>query len=219
VRTRGVNCEIVIGMRLRGMLLILFTSSITSCGDDGGSPSSDGSMPPSDGSGSSTTDARMIDAAPMIVGEPPELAGITNLHNAVRAMVETQTPLPALAWSDALEATAKTYGMMCINTDGYPNIMDHNPNRGAGHPYSVGENIYASGGTATAQGAVQSWASEKANYVYPAGYSSATGHYTQIVWRTTREIGCALVNCPSIPYGSTIICNYGPAGNSGGPPY
>lgn len=160
----------------------------------------------------------MIDGAP-IVGEPPELVGITDMHNAIRAMVQTQTPLPALAWSEALEATAKAYGMLCINTDAYPNIMDHNPNRSAGHPYSVGENIYAASGTATAAGAIQSWASEKANYVYPNGYSPQTGHYTQIVWRTTREVGCARVNCPNITFPSTIICDYGPAGNSSGPPY
>jgi pathogenesis-related protein 1 len=198
-------------MRLRGMLLILFASA---CGDDGGSSTTDGST---SGDGGSANDAAAIDAAP-IVGEPPELVGITEAHNAVRAMVQTATPLPALAWSDALEATAKAYGMMCINTDGN-SIMDHNPNRSMGHPYYVGENIYASGGAATGAAAVQLWAQEKANYHYPDGYSGATGHYTQIVWRTTLEVGCALVNCPNIGYPSTIICDYGPGGNSGGAPY
>ncbi len=216
MRTRGVNCEIVIGMRLRGMLLILFVSA---CGDDGSSTGTDGSTG-SDGGGSGN-DAAMIDAAP-IVGEPPELVGITEAHNVVRSMVQHATPVPPLAWSDALEATAKTYGMMCINNDGNPNIMDHNPNRSQGHQQtfgSVGENIYASGGTATGQGAVNTWAAEKANYTYPNGYSAQTGHYTQIVWRTTTHVGCALVNCPNIGFPSTIICNYGPSGNSGGPPY
>ncbi len=212
MRTRAVNCAIVIGMRLRGMLLILFVSA---CGDDGSSTTTDGSTT-GDGGGSGS-DAAMIDAAP-IVGEPPELVGITEAHNAIRAMVQTQTPLPALAWSDALEATAKTYGMMCLNADGN-SIMDHNPNRSMGHPYYVGENIYASGGTATGQAAVAKWAEEKANYHYPDGYSAQTGHYTQIVWRTTREVGCALVNCPNIGFPSTVICDYGPGGNSGGAPY
>lgn len=212
VRTRGVNCEIVRVMQCRGMLLILFVSA---CGDDGGSIA-DATPAPGDGGSGGSDAAMMIDAA--IVGEPPELAGITDAHNVVRGMVQTATPLPPLVWSDALEATAKAYGLMCINADGNK-IMDHNPNRSAGHPYQVGENIYASSGNATAAGAVQSWASEKANYTYPNGYSPATGHYTQIVWRTTREVGCALVNCPNIMFPSTIICDYGPAGNSGGAPY
>lgn len=197
-------------MRIEVLLIAVLTPA---CGDDGGSPVIDSSTQDA----GSSNDAAMIDAA--IIGEPPELAGITDAHNVVRGMVEHQTPLLPLTWSDALEATATAYGMMCINNDGNANIMDHNPNRGMGHPYSVGENIYASGGTATAQAAVQLWASEKAMYTYPNGYSPATGHYTQIVWRTTREVGCARVHCPNIPYPSTIICNYGPAGNSGGPPY
>jgi pathogenesis-related protein 1 len=199
-------------MRLVGMLLILFASA---CGDDGGSSTGDAA-------GSSGSDGAMMmaDAAP-IVGEPPELVGITDAHNAIRAMVQTATPLPALVWSDSLEATAKAYGMMCINTDGNQ-IMDHNANRTQGHEQEfgyVGENIYASGGTATGQAAVTSWAQEKANYHYPDGYSAQTGHYTQIVWRTTRAVGCALVNCPNIGYSSTVICDYGPGGNSGGAPY
>jgi len=71
VRHRGVNCAIVIGMRPRGMLLILFVSA---CGDDGSSTVVDGSTT-RDGAGTAN-DAAMIDAAP-IVGEPPELVGIT----------------------------------------------------------------------------------------------------------------------------------------------
>ncbi len=36
------------------------------------------------------------------------------------------------------------------------------------------------------------------------------GHYTQIVWRTTTQVGCAAFKC-----GSTllVVCNYNPAGN------
>jgi hypothetical protein len=196
------------------MLLVPFV--VAACGDDGGSTTTDGAMA---GSDAAPIDGAPIDSAP-VVGEPPGLVGITDAHNAVRAMVQTATPLPPLTWSEALEATAAAYGAMCINVDAYPMIMDHNPNRSMGHPYQVGENIYASGGPATAQGAVMVWAAEKAQYTYPNGYSPATGHYTQLVWRATREVGCALVNCPNITFPNTIICDYGPAGNFGsGPPY
>ncbi|EYC31206.1 hypothetical protein Y032_0004g2023 [Ancylostoma ceylanicum] len=38
------------------------------------------------------------------------------------------------------------------------------------------------------------------------------GHYTQMVWDTTRTLGCAVVGCPSA--GMTFaVCNYKPAGN------
>jgi pathogenesis-related protein 1 len=163
----------------------------------------------------------MIDAPiPGGVGEPDELAGITLYHNQVRAMVQTATPLPSLTWSSSLAATAAAWVAQCQNTDGFPSIMDHNAGRSTGHPYYVGENIFAAGGAATAQGAVNLWAAEKPNYNPMTGACNGTcGHYTQVVWRTTLEVGCALGNCPSIQFPNTIVCNYGPGGNNGGLAY
>lgn len=201
------------------------------CGNDGGSTVDHDAASTSDSGSGTPSDATLIDGAvvdggaavdaPTITGEPPELQGITAAHNQVRAAVQTQTPLPALTWSNELAATAAAWVATCTNVDQFPNIHDHNPNRSQGHPYYVGENIYASSGTATAQGAVQNWASEGSAYVHPdaSRCNGNCGHYTQIVWRTTLEVGCARGNCPSIPYGSTIVCNYGPGGNTGGVPY
>ena len=63
------------------------------------------------------------------------------------------------------------------------------------------------------------WAQAKANFTYPSGCSGTCGHYTQIVWRTSVNLGCALVDCPNLQYRGTVLCNYGPGGNSGGAPY
>ncbi len=41
-------------------------------------------------------------------------------------------------------------------------------------------------------------------------FSSATGHYTQVVWGATYKVGCGYTVCPS---GGIYACNYGPAGN------
>lgn len=30
------------------------------------------------------------------------------------------------------------------------------------------------------------------------GFSLATGHFAQLVWASTREVGCAAVECDSI---------------------
>jgi pathogenesis-related protein 1 len=164
--------------------------------------------------------AGMIDASPG-VGEPPELMGMTLYHNQVRAMVQTPTPLPALQWDSTLAATAATWVAMCTDTMPPMGLVDHNAGRSAGHPYYIGENIYASGGTATAMGAVTSWAGEKVNYNATTGACNGgvCGHYTQIVWRTTLKVGCAIHRCAGLTYPSTVVCNYGPGGNSGGPAY
>lgn len=29
----------------------------------------------------------------------------------------------------------------------------------------------------------------------PTGFTEATGHFTQLVWKTTTEMGCAAINC------------------------
>lgn len=155
-------------------------------------------------------DATTADA-PGGVGEPADLTGITLAHNNVRAMVQTSPPLPALEWEPALAATAAAWVAQC---QGSGPLIDHNANRSQGHPYYVGENIFASSGNATAAQAVQSWAAEGANYNYASNSCSGTcGHYTQIVWRATIKVGCAKGNCPNKQYPSTIVCDYGPGGN------
>lgn len=160
-----------------------------------------------------------VDARPG-VGEPANLIGITLHHNEVRQAVVTDTPLPALEWDNDLAATAAAWVAMCQDVEAPSGLVDHNANRSAGHPYPVGENIFASGGTATARQAVATWAAEKAAYDPATGACSGTcGHYTQVVWRTTTKLGCALGECPNLTYASTIVCNYGPSGNSGGKAY
>ena len=161
--------------------------------------------------------------APGGVGEPPELMGMTLYHNQVRAAVDTTGvsggPLPALAWDPNLAAYAATWAAMCQDTN-HDGLVDHNQARTnvAGYAY-IGENIYASSGAATAMDAVQLWAAEKVDYTYATNSCAAgkvCGHYTQLVWRATLKVGCALQNCPGLQYPSTIVCDYGPGGNFGG---
>ena len=147
-------------------------------------------------------------------GEPPELAGITLAHNQARAQVQTDAPLPFLTWSPALAATAAAWVAQCRDRDAPTGLVDHNPDRSAGHPYYVGENIFASSGGATGGAAVASWVDEAKSYDYASNSCSGVcGHYTQVVWRDTTEVGCALGSCPGLRFSSTIVCDYGPGGN------
>lgn len=180
---------------------------------------------PSGGSGSNVIHDAATADVPGGVGEPADLAGMTLYHNQVRAMVDTTNiaggPLPSMQWDPNLASYAATWAAKCQSANGQ--LLDHDPNRTnvAGYAY-IGENIYASGGTATAQGAVQLWASEKANFTYPTTCAAGQtcGHYTQIVWRDSLHVGCALQNCPNLAYPNTIVCDYGPGGNyQGQAPY
>lgn len=148
--------------------------------------------------------------------EPAALEGITAAHNAVRAGVG----VAPLTWSASLAATAQAWAEACVDDAAPVGLIDHNPNRSDGHPYYVGENIYGSSGVATPDGAVALWAAEEQDYDYATNACSAVcGHYTQVVWATTLEVGCGIATCPGLTYGSGIVCDYGPGGNTGGRPY
>jgi len=76
------------------------------------------------------------------------------------------------------------------------------------HPF--GENL-AGGGGLTPSGAVDLWASEKDQYVFDPTYDFVAGHYTQIVWRDSIEIGCGIATCAGAR--SVASCRYHPPGN------
>jgi pathogenesis-related protein 1 len=156
-----------------------------------------------------------IDAAP-VVGEPAGLEGITAAHNAERATVGT----PPLVWDAQVAAIAQAWVVQCVDNDAPIGLVDHNAGRSQGYPEYVGENIYGSSGQASGTDAVASWISERANYNYQANTCNGVcGHWTQVVWSTTTKLGCAIHTCPGLQYGSTIVCDYAPGGNTGGRPY
>jgi pathogenesis-related protein 1 len=143
-------------------------------------------------------------------GEPVELLGTLSAHNQVRR----QVGLEPLSWDPALAAIAKAWAERCIDREAPAGLVDHNPDRGGSGAGALGENIFGASRDATGPGAVNAWAAEAANYTYASNQCSGTcGHYTQLVWRETAKVGCALQQCAGLAYGSTVVCNYSPAGN------
>ncbi|GIZ48197.1 hypothetical protein CKM354_001126700 [Cercospora kikuchii] len=108
-----------------------------------------------------------------------------------------------VAWNSTLAHFAQGWAAGCI--------WGH-----SGGPY--GENIAA--GFVNATLAVDAWAGEEVEYDYEKeGFSLATGHFTQLVWRDTTEVGCAIAQCQSLVgtkvHGAYLVCEYNPAGNVG----
>lgn len=171
-----------------------------------------------------------------VAGNPEmgRLAGITAAHNAVRAMVQTTPALSPLTWSPTLAAYAQQWADMLAKTC---NPQHRSQQDLAAKGY--GENLAATlstGGSpmSTAQWAVSGWAGEVACWTYgtiadplrgggtekcdqscyQSMNSDGCGHYTQIVWRKSTQLGCGVSTCMQGGATQDIwICNYSPAGN------
>jgi uncharacterized protein YkwD len=86
-----------------------------------------------------------------------------------------------------------------------------------------GENLYLSATTANtlpdittqANNAVDSWYNEIGQYNYSnPGFSSTTGHFTQVMWKSTTNLGCGIASGKYQGYnGRYVVCRYTPPGN------
>lgn len=140
-------------------------------------------------------------------------------HNAARSGTldpPPSPPLPPVTWDRTLADSA--YGYLSQCPGGNVDLVPHNANRTSdyealGGTDPVGENIYAGTGSVSPTDAVNTWMSEASKYDYDTNDLSAAGHYTQVVWRASTRIGCAIVVCPNYRFSNTILCDYAPAGN------
>lgn len=83
----------------------------------------------------------------------------------------------------------------------------------------AGENIWYGSGYDVwdVRSMVEDWLSEKSDYDYTQNICAAgkmCGHYTQVVWAKTTEVGCGIAMCDQGSDKERIfVCRYSPAGN------
>jgi uncharacterized protein YkwD len=124
------------------------------------------------------------------------------IHNVKRAIHQ----VGSLSWNQTLADFAMRYANTCPS----------------GHSHAgYGENL-AWGAPTSAYGSqnlFDLWYAEGDDYDYSQNnFNSADGHFTQIIWSGTTQIGCALVSCPAqyMKFGAdyrSLFCEYSPAGN------
>ena len=134
---------------------------------------------------------------------------IVERHNHYRAKVG----VPPLSWSNDLATQAQRWADHLASRRC---AMDHSPSGGRyGNDY--GENLFWTSERADEYEAIDDWASEVSYFnSRTRKHTHLNGHYTQMVWRETTEVGCAVAVCSD---GAEIwVCNYNPAGNIVGEP-
>jgi pathogenesis-related protein 1 len=141
---------------------------------------------------------------------------LVQAHNRWRAAVK----VPALVWSRDLAQSAARWAEQ---------LAQEGPagqcNLGHSDAGDVGENLYWlspmrwSNGRVAVQDVspaqvVEVWGRESDHYQYTSNScqpGKTCGHYTQLVWKDTREVGCALRVCAAKD--QVWVCQYRPAGN------
>jgi len=132
---------------------------------------------------------------------PADQRAIVKYHNKVRADVG----VGPLRWDNGLAAYAQQWADHLASTSCQ---MHHR------QPNDFGENLFqGTAGYYTAVDAAKAWESEKRDYrggVIKEKNEKPVGHYTQMVWRDTKKMGCGVATCD----GTVLIaCNYDPPGN------
>ncbi|XP_045765571.1 venom allergen 3-like [Maniola jurtina] len=156
-----------------------------------------------------------------------EKQAIVDAHNRLRqsvalGQVSSQPPaanMMEMVWDDELAATAQRWADQCTPAH------DRASQRDVGR-FPVGQNLAATWTTRPPSEAADSqpdfmkqinaWFDEVRIFGFkPISGGHGTGHYSQLVWGETSQVGCGYTFYydPARGYTKLYVCNYGPGGN------
>lgn len=150
-------------------------------------------------------------AAPLFIGAADQSASFDQRVLAAQNQARSEVGQQPLRWDPALAQSAQRWADYLAASGRF----EHAPeNRFA----PQGENIWAgTKGYYAPEAMVDAWVREKKFYragVFPdnstTGRVEDVGHYTQLIWRATTQVGCAKAT------GATedvLVCRYSEAGN------
>ncbi|KAF9141083.1 hypothetical protein BGX30_005513 [Mortierella sp. GBA39] len=131
-------------------------------------------------------DAAATTVGTAVVLSQDEIKSVLEAHNKLRALHGA----PALTWN----AESAKFGDDWLKSCKFK--------------HSGGKNLAA--GYKDFPAAVQAWYDEIKCYNFAnPGFTRVTGHFTQIVWKSSKTLGCAKRTCPKW---NVYICEYDPPG-------
>ncbi len=128
-------------------------------------------------------------------------------HNNERARFD----VPPLVWDESLAISARDWAQELARSGRFEHSSP-------GVRHQAGENLFmGTSGAYPVEAMVGNFLDERRDFTpgtFPAiardGDWHNVGHYTQIIWRQTRQVGCAIAKGAHDDY---LVCRYWPAGN------
>ena len=144
-----------------------------------------------------------------LIAEDTFAGEITAAHNKYRS----ELGIEGLKWSDVLAAHAQKWANHLASLGG--RTLMHAP---ASERGNEGENLWmGSAGYYSLTQMVDGWGAEKKYFVYGTfpnvsrtGNWADVGHYTQVIWKDTKEVGCGKSTAGGY---EILVCRYNPPGN------
>jgi hypothetical protein len=157
------------------------------------------------------TTAALALAAPLLIGGTGRLTSLDARLLAAQNRERDSAGIAPLAWDPELAAEAAAWGRQLAASGAF----EHSD---TGDDDPQGENLWAgTRGAYAPEEMVEGWIDEK-KYFRPGRFpdNSATGdyedvgHYTQLMWRDSDRVGCALAEGAEE---EVLVCRYRTAGN------
>ncbi|CAN0302458.1 unnamed protein product [Lampetra fluviatilis] len=138
---------------------------------------------------------------------------IVDLHNQLRRSVSpAASNMLQMVWNQEAANNSAVWAKSCS--------FSHSPNANRKtSEWGCGENLFMSSNPRSWDEVVHSWYDEVTTPGFQYGTGAvgpgAVGHYTQVVWYKSHQVGCAVNYCPNHPGALKYlyVCHYCPAGN------
>ncbi|KFV70905.1 Cysteine-rich secretory protein 2, partial [Dryobates pubescens] len=135
---------------------------------------------------------------------------IVDKHNELRREVSpTASNMLKMEWSPAAANNAQKWADRCALRHSTPDMRRTT--------VGCGENLFMSSAPFPWSDAIQSWYDEVNVFEYGVGEKTpgaVFGHYTQLIWYNSYQIGCAIAYCPMNRFNYFYVCQYCPSGNN-----
>ncbi|NXA37614.1 CRIS2 protein, partial [Eudromia elegans] len=135
---------------------------------------------------------------------------IVDKHNELRRGVNPPASnMLKMEWNPETAKNAQVWANRCT--------FQHSPSAMRKTNVSCGENLFMSSIPFSWPDVIQAWYDEERDFKYGIGKtrpSAMVGHYTQLIWYSSYQVGCAVAYCPNSRYNYFYVCHYCPPGNN-----